>query len=248
MLNNKIVLITGASKGMGASHARICAAYGAVVVMADLDSNGYKVAELINKSGGNAVFYELDVSSAASWKALIDTVVGTYGRLDGLVNNAGVVLSKPVDEITEQELDLIVDVNLKGTFFGCQYALPALKASKCGVIVNISSTSGMVANLPGLSAYCATKGAVRLLTKAVAVDYAGYGIRVNSVHPGTIETPMVAKYLEDSETERLLANASVLKRVGQASEVSEAVAFLLSEKSSYMTGGELVVDGGVTAQ
>ncbi|MDZ3992629.1 glucose 1-dehydrogenase [Pseudomonas sp. Teo4] len=248
MLNNKIVLITGASKGMGASHARICAAYGAVVVLADLDPAGHEVAEIINVSGGCAVFYELDVSCSSSWRSLIEKVIADYGRLDGLVNNAGVVLSKSVEEITAQELDLIIDVNIKGTFFGCQHALPALKLSKAGVIVNISSISGVVANLPGLSAYCATKGAVRLFTKAVAVDYAGYGIRVNSVHPGTIETPMVAKYLEDAEAEKLLVNASILKRVGQASEVSEAVAFLLSDKSSYMTGAELVVDGGVTAQ
>jgi NAD(P)-dependent dehydrogenase (short-subunit alcohol dehydrogenase family) len=171
-----------------------------------------------------------------------------HGRLDRIVNNAGIVLSKPVEEITEAELDLCIDVNFKGTFFGCQFALPAFKAAGGGAIVNISSTSGMIANLPGLSAYCATKAAVRLFTKAIVLDYAGCDIRANSVHPGTIETPVVVVYLADKSAEEFLANAAILKRAGKPSEVSETVAFLFSGRSSYMTGSELVVDGGVTAQ
>ncbi|WP_223545430.1 SDR family NAD(P)-dependent oxidoreductase [Pseudomonas sp. A-B-19] len=209
---------------------------------------GEAVAQSIRDGGGQASFYQLNVTSPDNWKSVIDSILKEHGRLDGLVNNAGIVLSKPVEEITEAELDLCINVNFKGTFFGCQFALPGFKAAGGGAIVNISSTSGIVANLPGLSAYCATKGAVRLFTKAIALDYAGYGVRANSVHPGAIETPMVAEYLADKSTEELLANAAILKRVGKPSEVSETVAFLLSDRSSYMTGSELVVDGGVTAQ
>lgn len=247
MLENKVILITGAAKGMGAAHSELCASYGATVIVSDLDESGTEVADTICKSGGKAVFHKLDVSKQESWKSLIDFIMSKFGRLDGLVNNAGIVVSKPLEVISESEFDKIFAINVKGVFLGCQLALPAFKAAGKASIVNISSTSGIVANLPGLSAYCATKGAVRLFTKALAVDFAQYNIRANSVHPGTIETPLVVDYLKDPAINELLSNAAILKRVGKPSEVSEAVAFLLSDKSSYMTGSEMIVDGGVTA-
>lgn len=173
---------------------------------------------------------------------MIDSILKEHGRLDGLVNNAGIVLSKPVEEITEAELDLCINVNFKGTLFGCQFALPGFKVAGGGAIVNISSTSGMVANLPGLSAYCATKGAVRLFTILVMVFGLTRFIRELS------KLLWLPSIFADKSTEELLANAAILKRVGKPSEVSETVVFLLSDRSSYMTGSELVVDGGVTAQ
>lgn len=247
MLEDKIILITGAAKGMGAAHARACAGYGATVLLTDMDPAGEAVAAELRDAGKAAEFRVQDVTSPEVWDATIAWAMERHGRLDGLVNNAGILIRKPLPDLTDAEFAALFDINVKGTFLGCRTALPAFRAAGGGSIVNVSSISGYVANMEGMSAYCATKGAIRLLTKGVAVDYAQYNIRANSVHPGTISTPMTAEFEADPSKHEMLVGVTVMRRIGQATEVSEAVAFLLSDRASYMTGSEMVVDGGFTA-
>lgn len=247
MLNDKIILVTGGAKGMGEAHSRFMAEQGATVLITDVDSRGEDVAKTIVASGGKAHFHALDVTDESSWKACIGWAMSTFGQIDGLVNNAGIHIRKTVSEIELADWNALFDVNVKGTFLGCKHILPAMQAAGGGSIVNVSSIAGMVANMEGMSAYCATKGAIRMLTKGVAVDYVKFGIRVNSVHPGTISTPMTAEYVADPSKHAMVVGVTVMGRVGEAKEVSEVVAFLMSNGSSYMTGSEVTVDGGFTA-
>ena len=247
MLKDKIILITGGAKGMGEAHARLFAERGATVLITDMDRRGEAVAQSIVEAGGKAHFRTLDVTDEAQWKACVEWAMANHGRIDGLVNNAGILIRKAITEIDMADWNALFDINVKGTFLGCKHVLPAMKASGGGSIVNVSSISGHVANMEGMSAYCATKGAIRLFTKGVAVDYAKFGIRANSVHPGTISTPMTAEYEADPSKHEMLVGVTVMGRIGQPREVSEAVAFLLSDAASYMTGSEMTVDGGFTA-
>ncbi len=247
MLNGKVILITGGAKGMGEAHAKLCAERGATVLVTDYDTGGSAVAEAIVASGGKAHFRTLDVASESQWTDCIDWAIRDFGKVDGLVNNAGILIRKPVPEITLEDWNTLFDINVKGSFLGCKHVLPAMRKAGGGSIVNVSSISGYVANMEGMSAYCATKGAIRLLSKGVAVDYAQYGIRCNSIHPGTISTPMTAEFEADPSKHEMLIGVTVMRRIGQPREVSEAVAFLLSDAASYMTGSEMTVDGGFTA-
>lgn len=247
MLSNKVVLVTGGSKGMGEAHSRLLAARGAHVVIADVDTQGEEVADSIVQQGGKAEFRHLDVVDEEQWEDVVATVTLAHGRIDGLVNNAGVLVRKPVEELTVKDWDFVFDINVKGTFLGSRSVLPAMRKAGKGSIVNISSISGLVANMPGMSAYCATKGAVRLFSKALAVDYAKYGIRVNSLHPGTIRTPMTAEYESDPAKLNMLLGTTILGRLGEPVEIAEVLAFLLSDAASFMTGSEVLVDGGFTA-
>jgi NAD(P)-dependent dehydrogenase (short-subunit alcohol dehydrogenase family) len=247
MLKDKVIVVTGGANGMGEAHCRLLAERGAKVIVADVNQRGEDVAADISRGGGTARFRSLDVRDPRQWKIVVDATVSEFGRVDGLVNNAGILIREPVEELKVEDWDALFDINVKGTFLGSQAILPAMKLAGGGSIVNISSISGFVANMPGMSAYCATKGAIRLFTKGLAVDYAAYGIRVNSLHPGTIRTPMTADFERDPEKLNMLLGTTILRRLGEPREISEVLAFLLSDGSSFMTGSEVTADGGFTA-
>ena len=246
-LSGKTALISGAANGMGASEARIFAAQGAQVIVGDVDDAGARaVVKDITDAGGRAIAVHLDVSRAASWDKAIAAGIKAFGDINILVNNAGILLLKPVQDTTEEEWDRIFSVNAKGVFLGTKAILDSMKAAGRGSIINISSIYGLV-GAPSAAAYEATKGAIRLLTKATAADYAPFGIRVNSVHPGVIATPMTDDLLKDPEVAKSLLGTTIMDRAAQPEEVANAVLFLASDEASFMTGSEMVVDGGYTA-
>jgi len=246
-LKGKVALISGGARGQGAAEAQLFAGEGARVVIGDvLDDLCKKTAGEINsKSGGKAVVaLHLDVTRAADWRAAVDACVREFGGLDILVNNAGIANVKGIEETSEEEWDSIVNINQKGVWLGMKAAVPAMRQRGGGSIINISSIYGIIGS-PGSAAYHGTKGAVRLLTKAAAVQYAPDKIRVNSVHPGVILTPMV-DVVPRSELQPLI-NMAPMKRGAQPEEVGWCVVFLASDEASFVTGTELVVDGGYTA-
>jgi cyclopentanol dehydrogenase len=246
-LKGKVALISGGARGQGAAEARLFVGEGANVVIGDvLDDLCKKTADEINsKSGGKAVAaLHLDVTRAADWRAAVDACERQFGGLDVLVNNAGIANVKGIEETSEEEWDSIVNINQKGVWLGMKAAVPAMRRRGGGSIINISSIYGLIGS-PGSAAYHGTKGAVRLLTKAAAVQYAPDKIRVNSVHPGVILTPMV-DVVPRSELQPLIDMAP-MKRGAQPEEVGWCVVFLASDEASFVTGTELVVDGGYTA-
>ena len=247
-LQGKVALISGAARGMGAAEARLFAREGARVGIADvLEDEGHRVEAQIAEAGGHAVFLRLDVTSESDWSSAVEAVVSRFGRLDVLVNNAAIHHRGRVEETTVEMWDRVMAVNAKGVFLGSKAAIPAMRTAGGGSIVNISSTAGLVGS--GTStAYTASKGAVRLLTKATAIQYAKDGIRVNSVHPGPIQTPMLDAVFADAETREQRRSQVPLERFGEPEDVAYGVLFLASDESSYMTGSELVIDGGWTAQ
>ena len=245
-LSGKVALISGAARGMGESEARLFAREGAQVVLGDiLADQGRATAENIAQQGGTATFVPLDVTHEQDWQRAVETAEQTYGRLDILVNNAGIVRMAPLDETSLEAWNEIIGVNQTGVFLGIKHAVPAMRRAGGGSIVNISSIAGLI-GLPNIPAYQASKGAVRLLTKNAAVQYATDKIRVNSVHPGRIETPMTAPLAP--ERREMLLRLTPLGRDGTAEEVAYGVLYLASDESSYVTGTELVIDGGYTAR
>jgi NAD(P)-dependent dehydrogenase (short-subunit alcohol dehydrogenase family) len=259
----KVALVTGAASGLGAASARRLAAEGAKVVLTDVAADaGRAVAEQIEDAGGAAAFETHDAASQADWERVAAATLDRFGRLDILVNNAGV--SGGLQELMTLELEAwrkLMSVNLDGVFLGMRYAGPAIAQSigaqsigaqsGGGSIINISSILGKV-GMAGAAAYCASKDGVALLTKAAALEWAPLGIRVNSVHPGFIDTPMVSGALQQAENANemrdLIISRHALGRFGVPREIADAVLFLASDESSFMTGAELVVDGGYTAQ
>jgi cyclopentanol dehydrogenase len=247
-MHNKVVIVTGGALGMGRAHARVFAREGAQVVLTDInDTAGQATADEINRSGGQATFFRHDVANAKDWQQVVAQCIARFGKVDVLVNNAGIALFKALDETTDEEWDHVLNINAKGVFLGCKYVLPGMQKAGGGAIVNISSVAGIVGSARG-AAYVASKGAVRLLTKAAAVDYAKYNIRVNSIHPGVIKTEMTKDLLASPEIANAFLGLSILGRAAEAEEVSAAVLFLASDDASFMTGTEMVVDGGYTAQ
>ncbi|HKW92478.1 MAG TPA: glucose 1-dehydrogenase [Methylomirabilota bacterium] len=246
-LANKVAIVTGGAHGMGESEAVIFAREGASVVVADVDADGQKVVANITAAGGKARFVKLDVTSEADWQAAVKATVTAYGRLDILVNNAGVSGSMDPDTLSTASWDLIMGVNAKGVFLGMKHAVPAMRDSAGGSIVNISSISGFVGQDRLHMAYNASKGAVRIMTKSAAVQYARDGIRVNSVHPGFMPPMRTSKVSADPEWRKPFLDAVPLRREGRVEEVAHAVLFLASDEASYITGTELVVDGGFLA-
>jgi cyclopentanol dehydrogenase len=234
---------------MGAAEARMFASEGASVVIGDvLEDEGRRVAAEIGEAGGQALFVALDVTSESQWRDAIDAAVSSFGRLDVLVNNAGIGGGGNVEETTEADWDRTMDINAKGVFLGTKTAIPAMRRSGGGSIINISSQLGIVGVDNSSPQYQASKGAVRLLTKSTAIQYAREGIRANSVHPGPIVTPMTEAGRADQDRYDLTVSRIPLGRYGEPEDVAYGVLFLASDESSFMTGSELVIDGGWVAQ
>ena len=248
-LANKVALITGGARGQGAVEAKLFATEGAYVVICDiLDEEGKRIESEINNTGGSSLFAHLDVTDESEWQNVIATTLNSFGKLDILVNNAGIYKWGQVEETTSELWDQTMDINAKGVFLGTKHAIPAMRNSGGGSIVNISSVAGLIGSA-NAAAYCASKGAVRLLTKSTAIQYAKDGIRANSVHPGIIDTPMTTpNLLATQEARDRSASRHPLGRVGTSEDVAYGVLFLASDESSFMTGSELVIDGGLTAQ
>ena len=247
-LKGKVALITGGAKGQGAAEARLFAQEGANVIIADvLDSQGAKVEAEINETGCKCLYLHLDVSNKEDWDSAVYSALTRFGKLDILVNNAGVAVWGTNDETTEEEWDRVMDINAKGVFLGTQSVIPEMKKAGGGSIVNISSISGIVGQAGIQPVYNASKGAVRIFTKSIAIQYASDGIRANSVHPGPIDTDMIHDRISGKENEERIRNTVPLGRPAEPVEVAYGVLFLASDESSYMTGSELVIDGGVTA-
>ena len=247
-LENKVALISGGARGMGAVEAKLFAQEGAKVVIGDmLEDDGHQIEAEINESGGSCVFIPLDVSDEDAWQKAVTETVARFGKLDILVNNAGIYRAHNVEETSSDEWDQVMDINAKGVFLGTKHAIPAMRNSGGGSIANISSVAGLVGSRV-TSSYNASKGAVRLLTKSTAIQYASDGIRVNSVHPGTIETPMTEGFLADEGKRADRLNRTPLKRLGRPEDVAYGALYLASDESSFVTGSELVIDGGRTAE
>jgi NAD(P)-dependent dehydrogenase (short-subunit alcohol dehydrogenase family) len=247
-LAGKVALITGGASGMGQSEAMVFAREGARVVVADLlESEGRQIADKIGAGGGQARFVKIDVTSEADWQKAVDVAVSGFGTLDILVNNAGISGTFDPDTLSTAAWDALMNVNAKGVFLGIKHAIPIMQRAGGGAIVNISSISGFVGQTMVHMAYNASKGAVRIMTKAAAVQYAKDGIRINSVHPGFMPPMRTSKASADPEWRAKMLKAVPMKREGRVEEVAHAVLFLASDEASYITGTELVVDGGYLA-
>jgi NAD(P)-dependent dehydrogenase (short-subunit alcohol dehydrogenase family) len=246
-LKDKVAIVTGAGWGMGASTAELFAAEGACVMVTDiLDAEGTDVAARINDSGGQARFLTLDVTNDTGWASVVGETISTFGQIDILVNNAGVSGSHP-DLLNTQTWDEQMNVNARGVFLGMQAVIPQMQKAGAGSIVNISSISGIVGQSFVHMGYNAAKGAVRMATKAAAVQFAPDGIRVNSVHPGLMPAMRTSKMTADPKVREKMLSAVPFGRVGRVEEVAYANLFLASDESSYITGIELPVDGGFLA-
>jgi NAD(P)-dependent dehydrogenase (short-subunit alcohol dehydrogenase family) len=248
-LAGKVALISGGARGQGAVEAQVFTQEGAAVVFGDvLDDEGKKVESDIRASGGRATYVHLNVTREADWRAAVSTTVQTYGKLDVLVNNAGILLHAKIEDTSEADWDRIMAVNVKGVFLGTKCAIPAMRQAGGGSIINISSTAGLVGSPGETAAYTATKGAVRLFTKATAIQHAKDKIRCNSVHPGPIATDMIKEMLENKAAWEQRLRRLPMRRVGTPQEVAYGVLYLASDEASYVTGSELVIDGGTTAE
>ena len=247
-LEGKVALISGGARGMGAEEARIFAREGAKVVIGDISEDEGKAVEAqISEAGGQAVFVRLDVTQESDWTSAVDQAVSPFGKLDVLVNNAGVSSRAFTDDTGIDAWDKIMEVNSKGVFLGTRAAVPKMLEAGGGSIINISSIMGLVGSAGGHPAYNASKGAVRIFSKAMAVRHGKDNIRVNSVHPGFMP-PMASGIAYDQEQRRGSLEQTPLGREGRIEEVANAVLFLASDEASYITGAELAVDGGFTAK
>ena len=247
-LDGKVALITGGASGMGASMARIFAGEGGKIVVADmLEDAGRKVAAEITQANGAAMFHKLDVTSETEWQAAIAATLAAYGKLDILVNDAGISGSAVDDLFDEAAWQRIMSVNATGTFLGMKFAIPEMKKAGGGSIVNISSISGVTGQRGIHVAYNASKGAVRTLTKAAAVQHGRDNIRVNSVHPGLMPPMRTSGRTADPAVRAKMLEGVPLRRAGRVEEVANAALFLASDEASYITGVELYVDGGFLA-
>ncbi len=257
-LKDKVALVTGAASGIGRATAMLFAREGARVVLTDIAGSGEDVMQEIRASGGQALFILHDVTDEVVWQKVMSRIVESYGRLDVLVNNAGTATSRPVTELSLAEWREQLAVNLDGTFLGTKYAVRTMRLGRRGgSIINVSSVSGLVGS-PGTAAYSASKGGVLMLSKAVAMECAQDGIRVNAVVPGGVRTPIwqtadwwkgfVDSVGSEAEAWKRLDASAPLGRMGEPEDIAEAILYLASDASRYVTGTELVVDGGYTAR
>ena len=254
-LEGKVALITGAAAGVegelmgfGGAAARLFAGEGAKVVLADVKvEQGEASASEIRELGGDAIFVKLDVTSDVDWQKAIEATLAAYGRLDVMINNAGTGAPANVEDTTVDVWDGQMDVHAKGVFLGTKYAIPEMRKVGGGSIINTSSIYGLVGS-PGSTAYHAAKGAIRIFSKAAAIQYAPDGIRVNSIHPGFMRTPMTRPRYEDPVRHSELLERIPMGRMGTADEIAYGMLYLASDESAFVTGSELVIDGGVTAQ
>ena len=246
-LEDKVALISGGAKGQGAAEARLFAREGAKVVFGDiLDDEGRKVEAEIAEAGDEATYVHLDVTSEDDWESAVSVATGTYGKLDILVNNAGILVLKTLEETSVEVWDRVQEVNSKGVFLGTKAVIPAMREAGGGSIINISSIAGLIGS--GHTAYAASKGLVRLLTKSTAVLHGSEGIRCNSVHPGLIETDMIEEMLSDPEERARRLAGTPLGIFADSDDVAYGVLYLASDEARYVTGSELVIDGGITAR
>jgi NAD(P)-dependent dehydrogenase (short-subunit alcohol dehydrogenase family) len=250
-LEGKVALVTGGTEGIGFATARLFLQEGAKVVISSrsAEKGAKAVAEL--EKNGDVLFVEGDVSQSRDASRMVESAISRFGRLDILFNNAGIYIEKRAEDMSEEEWDRLIDINLKGTFLVSKYSVPHMRRQGGGAIINNSSDAGLVGNR-SCPAYCASKGGVTVMTKAMALDYAKDNIRVNCVNPGVVDTPMVAQEARMSGTpEKYMAQAGKdhpMGRIGRPEEVARAVLFLASGESSFVTGTALSVDGGLTAQ
>lgn len=247
-LKNKVALITGAAQGIGAAMARRFHEEGAFVLICDLNADaGNAIAAEIEKNGGQASFQKLDVASESDWVAAIAAVQARWGRLDVLVNNAGINIREPIEEITESNLDIMLAVNVKGTVFGIKHGMPVLRASGGGSIINMSSICGLIGHKYTTEAYTVTKGAVTMLTKTIGVRYAKDNIRCNSIHPSTVDTPYIQALFQDPKRKEERLGEVPLGRLATDLDVANAAVYLASDEAAFLNGVALPVDGGLTA-
>ncbi|MET4559912.1 NAD(P)-dependent dehydrogenase (short-subunit alcohol dehydrogenase family) [Lysinibacillus parviboronicapiens] len=241
-LDNKIAIITGGASGMGAAMAELFSKEGATVIAADINAeNLAKISELENVEG-----MKLDVSSDENWAQVTKAVVDKYGRIDILINNAGIAGKKMPEDITDQDWALMHKINSFGPFLGIKHVSKYMKEAGKGSIVNTSSYTAIIGS--GFNEYSASKGSLRAIARAAAAEYGQFNIRVNTVFPGVIETPMTANIGQFKEAMDMLIRATPMGRLGQPDEVAKAILFLASDEASYITGGELVIDGGYSAR
>ena len=248
-LDGKVILISGGARGQGALETELFVAEGAKVVFGDvLDEEGEAVERRITESGGEAVYVHLDVTSDADWEDAVHTAEGRFGRLDVLVNNAGIANADLIEDTTEELWDRIMAVNTKGVFLGTRKALPAMRRAGGGSIINVSSIAGILGRPLTGSAYSASKGAVRTFTKTTAIQHASEGIRCNSIHPGPVDTPMLSGISDNPEILRQRTDEVPLGRLGFSRDIAYGALYLASDESSWITGIELIIDGGITAK
>jgi 3alpha(or 20beta)-hydroxysteroid dehydrogenase len=243
-LKDKIVVVTGGARGMGAATSKLFAQQGAHVIVADLAIDEGR--RLVSELGSSATFASLDVSQEANWQALVADALNRFGRIDALVNNAGILHFSDIDNLTEADFDRVWGVNVKGCLFGMKHVGRAMRAVRRGSIVNISSVDGL-RGVNGVAAYSASKWAVRGLTKAAALEFGPHGVRVNSIHPGGVDTSMGNPQQLDRSQLKDGYNRVPLQRIGAPEEIAQVSLFLCSDESSYISGAELAVDGGWSA-
>ncbi len=247
-LRGKVAIVTGAARGIGAATVRSLTRDGATVIATDvLDDEGEDLAREIGAEGGSVQYAHLDVTDEGQWQQLVDRTAAEFGRVDVLVNNAGIGSMADVEQETTEGWDRTIAINQEGVWLGMKAAIPKMKAGDGGSIVNVSSIFGAVGGFGASIAYHASKGAVRLMTKNAAIRYAKEGVRVNSIHPGFIDTPLVES-LKGTPTETAIIDSTPMGRWGRPEEIGDVIAFMATDAASYMTGSEIYVDGGWTAR